>query len=75
MAPTGITYTVGIMILRLLSAMCSGSFGTLSELCIYDATAHLPSIERRWRVALMEEGVKLIDFETVDQMIQVHGAC
>jgi hypothetical protein len=22
----------------------------------------------------MEEGVKLIDFETVDQMIQVHGA-
>lgn len=26
----------------------------------------------RWRVALMEEGIKLVDFETVDQMIQVH---
>jgi hypothetical protein len=74
MAPTGITYTVGITILRLPSATCSGSFGALSELCVYDATAHLPSIHR-WRVALMEEGVKLIDFETVDQMIQVHGAC
>ncbi|KAI0258945.1 CRAL-TRIO domain-containing protein [Gloeopeniophorella convolvens] len=26
----------------------------------------------RWRVALMEHGIKLIDFETVDQMVQVH---
>ncbi|KAH9041271.1 CRAL-TRIO domain-containing protein [Lactarius pseudohatsudake] len=26
----------------------------------------------RWRVALMERGVKLIDFEKVDQMVQVH---
>ncbi|KAI0306110.1 CRAL-TRIO domain-containing protein [Multifurca ochricompacta] len=26
----------------------------------------------RWRVALMEHGIKLINFETVDQMIQVH---
>jgi hypothetical protein len=30
-APTGITYTVGITILRLLSATCSGSFGALLE--------------------------------------------
>ncbi|KAI0060727.1 CRAL/TRIO domain-containing protein [Artomyces pyxidatus] len=26
----------------------------------------------RWRIALMEKGIKQIDFETVDQMIQVH---
>ncbi|KAH9059071.1 CRAL-TRIO domain-containing protein [Lactarius vividus] len=26
----------------------------------------------RWRVALMEQGVKLIDFESVDQMVQIH---
>ncbi|TFY80038.1 hypothetical protein EWM64_g3974 [Hericium alpestre] len=26
----------------------------------------------RWRIKLMEEGIKKIDFETVDQMIQVH---
>lgn len=26
----------------------------------------------RWRVALMEKGVQLLDFETVDQMVQVH---
>ena len=30
-APTGITYTVGITTLRLLSATCSGSFGALLE--------------------------------------------
>jgi hypothetical protein len=23
----------------------------------------------------MEHGIKLIDFETVDQMVQVHGTC
>lgn len=23
----------------------------------------------------MEKGIKLIDFETVDSMVQVHGAC
>ncbi|KAH8986116.1 CRAL-TRIO domain-containing protein [Lactarius akahatsu] len=28
--------------------------------------------ELLWRVALMERGVKLIDFEKVDQMVQVH---
>ena len=27
----------------------------------------------RWRVALMEKSVALLDFETVDQTIQVHG--
>ena len=27
----------------------------------------------RWRVALMEKGIALIDFENIDQMIQVHG--
>ncbi|KAI0035321.1 CRAL/TRIO domain-containing protein [Vararia minispora EC-137] len=26
----------------------------------------------RWRIKLMEEGIKLLDFETVDQIIQVH---
>ncbi|KDQ13018.1 hypothetical protein BOTBODRAFT_112040 [Botryobasidium botryosum FD-172 SS1] len=26
----------------------------------------------RWRVGLMEKGLKLIDFETVDSMVQVH---
>jgi len=26
----------------------------------------------RWRVALMEKGVQRLDFETVDQMVQVH---
>ncbi|KAI0251725.1 CRAL-TRIO domain-containing protein [Lactifluus subvellereus] len=39
-----------------------------------DLTAAFSDVQRfiRWRVALMEEGIKLIDFETVDQMIQVH---
>jgi hypothetical protein len=23
----------------------------------------------------MEHGIKLIDFETVDQMVQIHGTC
>jgi len=27
----------------------------------------------RWRVALMEKCVALLDFETVDQMVQIHG--
>lgn len=26
----------------------------------------------RWRVSLMEKGIRLIDFETTDQMLQVH---
>lgn len=26
----------------------------------------------RWRVSLMERGVALLDFETIDQMVQVH---
>lgn len=73
MTPTGITYTVGITILRLLSATCSGSFGALLGFCSYYAIADIHSIKLRWRVALMEEGIKLVDFETVDQMIQVHG--
>jgi hypothetical protein len=72
-APTGITYMVGITILRLLSATCSGLFGTLLEFCLHYAIVDIPSIQRRWRVALMEEGIKLVDFETVDQMVQVHG--
>jgi hypothetical protein len=72
-APTGIIYTVGITILRLLSATCSGSFGAFLEFCVYYAIVDIPSIKRRWRVALMEEGIKLVDFETVDQMVQVHG--
>jgi hypothetical protein len=72
-APTGITYTVGRTTLRQLSATCRGSSGALSEFCLYYAIVNIPSIKRRWRVALMEEGIKLVDFETVDQMIQVHG--
>jgi len=26
-----------------------------------------------WRVALMEKSVALLDFDKVDQMIQIHG--
>src|ERR1700761_7479601 len=74
-APTGTTYTVGIMILRLPLATCSGSFGEFLEFCLYDVSCDLPYVKRRWRVALMEEGIKLIDFESVDQMVQVHGTC
>ena len=74
-APTDITYTAGITISQLPLATCSGSFGALSEHDFYNATVDLLSIKRRWRVALMEEGIKLIDFETVDQMVQVHGTC
>jgi phosphatidylinositol transfer protein SFH5 len=73
-APTGITYTVGRTILPLPSVTCSDSFGALSEFfCLYYANVDTPSVKFRWRVALMEEGIKLVDFETVDQMIQVHG--
>jgi hypothetical protein len=71
--PTGITYTVGITILRLLSATYSGSFGALLGFCLYYAIVDIHPIKLRWRVALMEEGIKLVDFEAVDQMIQVHG--
>lgn len=71
--PTGITYTAGITTLRLRSATCSGSFGVLLEFCLCYAIVDISPTNRRWRVALMEEGIKLVDFETVDQMIQVHG--
>jgi phosphatidylinositol transfer protein SFH5 len=27
----------------------------------------------RWRVALMEKSIALLDFENVDQTVQVHG--
>ena len=27
----------------------------------------------RWRVQLMEKSIAQLDFETVDQMVQVHG--
>ena len=27
----------------------------------------------RWRVAFMEKSIALLDFETVDQMVQIHG--
>ncbi|KAN0138189.1 CRAL/TRIO domain containing protein [Lactarius tabidus] len=39
-----------------------------------DLTATFSDVRRfiRWRVALMEHGIKLIDFETVDQMVQIH---
>jgi len=39
-----------------------------------DLTAAFSDVQRfiRWRVALMEEGIKLVDFETVDQTVQVH---
>lgn len=74
-AIAGITYTVGITILRPPSVTCNGSFGAVSEFCLYGAIDDLSSIKRSWRVALMEEGIKLIDFEAVDQMVQVHGTC
>jgi hypothetical protein len=60
-------------ILRLLSATYSDSFGAPSELCLYGVAADPTFYLRRWRVALMEESIKLVDFETVDQMVQVHG--
>jgi hypothetical protein len=28
----------------------------------------------RWRVKFMEENLRLLDFENVDQMIQIHGS-
>ena len=27
----------------------------------------------RWRVQFMEESIKLLDFENIDQMVQIHG--
>lgn len=30
-------------------------------------------IYRSWRVAFMEQTVALLDFETVDQVVQIHG--
>jgi hypothetical protein len=44
----------------------------VSELLSIVFARLLPS-NPRWRVALMEHSIKLIDFETVDQMVQVHG--
>jgi phosphatidylinositol transfer protein SFH5 len=68
----GITYMVGKTTLKLPSATSSGSFGTKSPLPLIAFTFWL-TLNHRWRVALMEEGIKQVDFETVDQMIQVHG--
>jgi len=30
-------------------------------------------IYRSWRVAFMEQNIALLDFETVDQVVQIHG--
>lgn len=40
-----------------------------------DLTALFADTQRflRWRVALMERSIAQLDFETVDQTIQVHG--
>ena len=27
----------------------------------------------RWRVQFMEQSIELLDFETIDQMVQIHG--
>ena len=35
--------------------------------------AHKISARVRWRVQLMERSVEALDFENIDQMIQVHG--
>ncbi|KAF8518948.1 CRAL-TRIO domain-containing protein [Hysterangium stoloniferum] len=39
-----------------------------------DLKAVFGDIQRflRWRVSLMERGIQLIDFETIDQMVQIH---
>lgn len=66
----GTIYTVAIMTSQLHSATSSGSSGTCLKGPVYDMC--LLNL-LRWRVALMEHGIKLIDFETVDQMVQVHG--
>lgn len=57
--------------------MCSASSGTfiqqsLSMLIWLETTLH-HSLWIRWRVKFMEESIKLLDFETVDQMVQIHG--
>ena len=28
-----------------------------------------------WRVAFMEKSIEELDFENVDQMVQIHGTC
>jgi len=40
-----------------------------------DIKAVFSDVQRflRWRVALMERSVALLDFTEVDQMIQIHG--
>ena len=42
---------------------------------VYDATIVWVASEHliRWRVQLMEKSIAQLDFETVDQMVQVHG--
>ncbi|KAI9434546.1 CRAL-TRIO domain-containing protein [Russula earlei] len=39
-----------------------------------DLTTAFSDVQRfiRWRIALMEKGITLVDFETVDQIVQVH---
>ncbi|KAF8268681.1 CRAL-TRIO domain-containing protein [Lactarius quietus] len=39
-----------------------------------DIPAAFSDVQRfiRWRVALMEQGIKVMDFESVDQMVQIH---
>lgn len=67
------TCTAGIRIFRQSSATYNVSFGKHASL--FQAAKPLAQTNQidRWRVQLMEKGVALLDFETVDQMNQVHG--
>lgn len=42
---------------------------------VKDMKAVFGDVQRfiRWRVQFMEQSIELLDFETVDQMVQIHG--
>lgn len=59
------------------SAMSTASFGAFfcSLLCLDQARLLTLSVHISWRVAFMEKCIEELDFENVDQMVQIHGTC
>lgn len=57
---------------RLFSEMSNASSGKKLDEGPHNQTCI--SLSRRWRVQLMEKSILMLDFETLDQTVQVHGA-
>lgn len=59
------------------SAMSTASFGAFfcSVPCPDRARLQTAAAIFSWRVAFMEKCIEELDFENIDQMVQIHGTC